>query len=137
MSVMRRWAVAFAAVGLAHGAVAGELSSETLRGSLVPTYRVVQTPAQEPYRPRSEGDESYASASYALVQPPAPEPNAAAYQPVVASPIAPVWTGFYIGGQIGFAAGTADFSDPFGTSIYGDKVSTPGFLAGGQIGYNW
>jgi opacity protein-like surface antigen len=132
MKVMRRWAVALAAVGLAHGAVAGELDSETLRGSLAPSYRVVQTPAQEPYRPRSEGDESYA-----LVQPPAPEPNAAAYEPVVAAPIAPVWTGFYIGGQIGVAAGTADFSDPFGTSIYGDKVSTPGFLAGGQIGYNW
>jgi opacity protein-like surface antigen/outer membrane protease len=133
MSVMRRWAVALAAVGLAHGAGAGELDSDILRGSIVPTYRVVQTPAQAPYRAGADGDEP----SYALFQPPAQEPNAAPYQPVVADPIAPVWTGFYIGGQFGAAAGTADFSDPFGTSIYGDKVSTPGFLAGGQIGYNW
>ena len=129
---MRRWAVALAAIGLAHGAAAGELNPEILRGALVPTYRVVQTPAQEPYRSGAAGDESYAR-----VPPPPQQPNAAPTQPLIAVPIAPVWTGFYIGGHVGAAAGTADFSDPFGTSIYGDKVSTPGFLAGGQIGYNW
>jgi opacity protein-like surface antigen/outer membrane protease len=47
------------------------------------------------------------------------------------------WSGFYIGAEVGGAVGTANFSDPFGGSIFGDKVTTPGFLAGGQIGYNW
>jgi opacity protein-like surface antigen/outer membrane protease len=47
------------------------------------------------------------------------------------------WTGLYVGAQVGAATGTANFADPFGTSIFGDKVTTPGFLVGGQIGYNW
>ncbi|MGD0331877.1 MAG: porin family protein [Xanthobacteraceae bacterium] len=54
-------------------------------------------------------------------------------------PAAPAWTwsGFYIGGSVGTAAGTATFSDPYGPSIFGDKVTTAGFLAGLQLGYNW
>ena len=53
-------------------------------------------------------------------------------------PAAPAWTwsGFYIGGSVGTAAGTATFSDPYGPSIFGDKVTTAGFLAGLQLGYN-
>jgi opacity protein-like surface antigen len=47
------------------------------------------------------------------------------------------WTGGYIGGQIGGSFGTTDFNDPFGKSIFGDNVRTPGFFFGGQIGYNW
>jgi hypothetical protein len=43
----------------------------------------------------------------------------------------------YLGPHVGAGAGTADIADPFGSSIFGDKVPTPGFLAGGQIGYNW
>ena len=30
-----------------------------------------------------------------------------------------------------------DVDDPFGPSIYGDTVRSPGPLAGGQAGYNW
>jgi opacity protein-like surface antigen len=116
---MRWWAVPLAAIGLAHGAGAGELNSENLRGSIVPTYRVIQTPAQESYLPGSKGYEP----TYEAVQSPAPP--------------AWFWTGFYIGAHAGTAWGTTNFSDPFGSSIFGDKVSTPGFLAGGQIGYNW
>jgi opacity protein-like surface antigen len=54
-------------------------------------------------------------------------------------PAAPAWTwsGFYIGGSVGAAAGTATFSDPHGPSIFGDNVTTAGFLAGLQLGYNW
>ena len=54
-------------------------------------------------------------------------------------PVAPVWTwsGFYLGGSAGAAAGTATFSDPNGPSIFGDKVNTAAFLAGLQLGYNW
>jgi opacity protein-like surface antigen len=47
------------------------------------------------------------------------------------------WQGFYVGGHIGAAAGATTFSDPFGSSLIGDKVTTPGFLAGGQLGYDW
>jgi opacity protein-like surface antigen len=47
------------------------------------------------------------------------------------------WTGGYIGVHVGAQAGRTDFSDPFGSPIFGDYVRTPGFLAGGQIGYNW
>ena len=64
------------------------------------------------------------------------------YPPIANAPIAPappawVWTGFYVGGHVGAAVGTANFADPFGPSIFGDQITTPGFLAGGQIGYNW
>ena len=47
------------------------------------------------------------------------------------------WTGFYVGGQIGGTAGQSTYSDPFGTSIYGDKVTTPGFFLGADVGYNF
>ncbi len=47
------------------------------------------------------------------------------------------WTGGYIGGHVGAQAGRTDFSDPYGPAIFGDYVRTPGFLAGGQVGYNW
>src|SRR5450830_1348712 len=114
---MRWWAVPFAAIGLAHGAGAGELNSQYLRGSIVPTYPVIQV------APPSADDTALA-ASHA--------------QPVANVP-PPVWnwTGFYIGAHVGAAWGITNFSDPFGTSIFADKVTTPGFLAGGQIGYNW
>jgi opacity protein-like surface antigen/outer membrane protease len=59
--------------------------------------------------------------------------------PVKAEPMAPAWswTGLYIGGQMGAAASTANFSDPFGTSVFFDTVRSPGFLVGGQVGFNW
>ena len=47
------------------------------------------------------------------------------------------WQGFYVGGHLGALAGTTTFSDPYGPSLFGDKVTTPGFLAGAQLGYNW
>ena len=47
------------------------------------------------------------------------------------------WAGFYIGGQIGGFGGTSTFSDPYGPSVFGDKVTTNGFLAGLQLGYDW
>ena len=55
------------------------------------------------------------------------------------APPAPAWswTGLYVGVHVGGALGSADFSDPFGSPIFGDKIRTPGFLGGGQVGYNW
>jgi opacity protein-like surface antigen len=47
------------------------------------------------------------------------------------------WTGFYAGINLGAAAGTSNVSDPYGASLFGDTIRTPGALAGGQIGYNY
>ena len=47
------------------------------------------------------------------------------------------WAGLYLGGHVGGLTGTTTFANPEGSSIYGDSVMTPGFLAGVQIGYNW
>jgi opacity protein-like surface antigen len=47
------------------------------------------------------------------------------------------WTGLYLGPHLGGAVGLTKFSDPFGASIFGDTVHSPGFSGGGQIGYNW
>ncbi len=47
------------------------------------------------------------------------------------------WTGLYIGAHAGAMWGRTNFTDPFGPSIFGDTVRTPGYLFGGQIGYNW
>ncbi len=67
-------------------------------------------------------------------------PDAAAgvaAMPVKASSQSWSWSGPYVGGHVGAAAGTTDFADPFGTSVFGEKVTTPAFLGGGQIGFNW
>lgn len=56
---------------------------------------------------------------------------------VYAPPLPFLWSGFYVGGHTGALLGTTTFSDPYGPSLYGDKVTTPGFMAGLQLGYNW
>ena len=65
--------------------------------------------------------------------------SAAAPIGVAIPPPGPVWnwTGGYFGAHIGAAWGNTNFSDPFGPSLYGDDVRTPGFLGGVQTGYNW
>lgn len=57
--------------------------------------------------------------------------------PSVAPAPALIWAGLYLGIHSAASHGSTKFSDPFGPSIYGDKALTPGFGAGGQIGYNW
>jgi opacity protein-like surface antigen len=47
------------------------------------------------------------------------------------------WRGFYAGAHSGGALALVDVDDPFGPSIFGDVVRTPGLLAGAQAGYNW
>jgi len=47
------------------------------------------------------------------------------------------WSGLYIGVHAGGGLALVDVGDPFGPSIYGDTLRTPGLLAGGQAGYNW
>ncbi len=47
------------------------------------------------------------------------------------------WSGFYAGVQLGGGLSLVDVNDPFGASLYGDTVRTPGTLGGFQAGYNW
>jgi outer membrane immunogenic protein len=71
-----------------------------------------------------------------------------------APPPVPVatWTGFYIGGNLGYGWGTHEMSQsiaagpgalvvPAGTTLYGGAqafdVDPRGIIGGGQIGYNW
>jgi hypothetical protein len=122
--MLYRLIVCIAVIGLVQEAAAGDVDRAYLRGSDIyqvtgPTYPVQQIAA--PWYPTSA--------------------SAPSYQPVFKGPIALAprawfWTGFYGGGHVGAAAGTANFTDPFGSSIFGDNVTTSAFLAGGQIGYN-
>ena len=58
--------------------------------------------------------------------------------PAVADDVPPFdWRGFYVGYHLGGALDLTDADNPFGASIFGDTVRTPGPLAGGQAGYNW
>lgn len=57
--------------------------------------------------------------------------------PVYAADPAWNWSGPYFGAHVGGFTGTTTFSNPEGPSIFGDNVTTPGFLAGLQLGYNW
>jgi opacity protein-like surface antigen len=64
----------------------------------------------------------------------------AADLPVNAPLPAPInwsWQGFYGGLESGAAWGITHFSDPFGPSIFGDNVRTPGYFLGADIGFNW
>jgi outer membrane immunogenic protein len=71
--------------------------------------------------------------------------------PPVATPIYN-WTGFYVGGNVGYGVGRDEASETAvsgagfpiigaGTTLYGGTkffdVSTRGAIGGGQIGYNW
>ena len=119
--MMYRLIMCIALIGLVHEAAAADIDTAYLRGT-DPTFQVQQVgypqyptgaPAPVPFYPRSSN-----------------------------GPIAPAgpawfWTGFYVGAHVGTAVGTATIADPFGSSIFGNNVTTPGFLAGGQIGYNW
>jgi opacity protein-like surface antigen len=120
---MVRWFLALAAIGFAPSAVAAEL--DVLRGSTALSYTVAQTPAPflVPIAP----------------MPPGGSPPVLAAQPVavVAPPAVWNWTGFYLGANAGLAVATSNFADPFGASVFGDSVRSPGFMAGGQIGFNW
>jgi hypothetical protein len=55
----------------------------------------------------------------------------------VVRPVVWNWTGFYFGANAGLAVATSNFADSFGASVFGDAVCNPGFMAGGQIGFNW
>ncbi len=106
------------AIGLVHEAAAAEIDTAYLRGS--DAYQVQQ--GAIPWYPTSA---------------PAPSDVPIFKGPIAPAPPAWFWTGFYGGVHVGAAGGTANFTDPFGSSIFGDNVTTPGFMAGGQIGFDW
>ena len=57
---------------------------------------------------------------------------------VIAPPAAPWnWNGGYAGIHAGGMLGFSEVSDPYGASVFGDRMRTPAFLLGGQAGYNW
>jgi opacity protein-like surface antigen/outer membrane protease len=117
--MLYRLIMCIAVIGLVQEAAAADIDATYLRGT-DSSYQVQQV--GYPWYPTSAPAPSYPPISNG---------------PIVPAPPAWSWTGFYVGGHVGAAVGTADFADPFGSSIFGDKVTTPGFLAGGQIGYNW
>jgi outer membrane immunogenic protein len=49
------------------------------------------------------------------------------------------WTGFYLGGNVGYSWGTASwvYSDPSFSGTNSGSEALDGFIGGGQIGYNW
>ncbi len=63
--------------------------------------------------------------------------------PVVAPVAVYDWTGFYVGGNIGYSWGrssdTSSLTNGAGTVLFADtdKTNLDGVVGGGQIGYNW
>jgi outer membrane immunogenic protein len=68
------------------------------------------------------------------------------------APFDPTWTGFYVGGNVGYSWGNADvnYSEPIFSTIVGPPAATiplpssfsgseklDGLIGGGQIGYDW
>src|ERR1700688_4531245 len=54
------------------------------------------------------------------------------------------WTGFYIGGNVGYSWGRSSTTEAFSDSVSGTilaatsaKFDLNGVIGGGQIGYNW
>ena len=86
------------------------------------------------------GIAAVAIASSAFAADLAPHPAA-----VAPAPVAPSWTGFYLGGNIGGvvenASGTSDFTDTIPldppNNPQSNSFSNTGFLGGVQAGYNW
>ena len=61
-------------------------------------------------------------------------PGQAAPAAPVTNPPAFTWTGFYVGGNIGYSWGTGRLTIP---GVGSDSGSYDGVIGGGQIGYNW
>jgi opacity protein-like surface antigen len=57
--------------------------------------------------------------------------------PPAQQPMAWSWAGLYFGAHIGSAMSVNTVKDPFGPSIFGDQIQSPGYFGGGQIGFNW
>lgn len=141
-----RLVICIVAIGFVRAAAAEEIDTAYLRGSLgydahASAYQVQQiAPTAYPTRamvPPYRANETVPPPVYIPIRGAEPEAVPVYKGPLVVAPPVWFWTGFYIGSHFGGILGTANFADPFGPSIYGDDVTTPGFAAGAQIGYNW
>lgn len=47
------------------------------------------------------------------------------------------WSGFYLGAHTGGALDLSHVDDPYGSTLFGDHIRSPGPLLGGQVGYDW
>jgi len=61
-------------------------------------------------------------------------------RPVYKAPPAPMmttydWTGFYVGGHVGYGWAKKDWRDSFG--LFNTSQDLDGFMGGGQVGYNY
>ena len=54
--------------------------------------------------------------------------------PAGALPVAYDWTGFYVGGHVGYGWAEKDWRDAFGLNV---SNKADGFLGGGQVGFNY
>ena len=61
-------------------------------------------------------------------------PRAFAPRPAPAAPF--TWTGLYLGPHLGGALDRSDISNPYGQTLFGDEIRSPGTLAGMQLGYD-
>jgi outer membrane immunogenic protein len=74
--------------------------------------------------------------SFAADLPPAPMPPPRAPAAYVPAPIPYYnWTGFYVGGNLGYGFGGVSASDSIGSSFA--STTQQSFLGGGQVGANW
>ncbi|HEX5509319.1 MAG TPA: outer membrane beta-barrel protein [Pseudolabrys sp.] len=138
-----RWAsVLLVGIACIESANAVEFEAPDLRGSVGPSYPIVQV-----MPPLAQADAALSAMLSPAREQPIAEVHAQSPTDVHAqtaaeahaSVLPPVWswTGLYVGAHLGGALATTNFPDPFGPSIFGDKVRSPGFLAGAQVGYNW
>lgn len=74
------------------------------------------------------------------------KPSAAADMPLKAPPVAPVymWSGLYVGANLGYGWGNANWENLENTTLFGDNVPgdtfdhrMSGVIGGGQLGYNY
>ncbi len=138
---MRWWIVPLTAIGLAHNAAAIEFYSENLRGSIVPLTAIGLTQsagAAEFYSENLRGSIVPTDDVFRVVpqSPGKPSPGKTT-QPSKLAPSHAQPVPFVIGAHAGGGLSTVNYSDPFGISVFGDKVQSPGFLGDGHIGYNW
>ena len=81
-----------------------------------------------------------ATVALAALSAPAAAADLATKYPVKAVAVVPVfsWTGFYIGANVGYGGDSFTYDvDVLGTPVAAASVTSSGFFAGGQIGYNY
>src|SRR5260370_4595203 len=125
--MMYRSIMCIAAIGLVHEAAAGEVDTayqRYLRGLEAYAHPVSAPAPSDP--PISKERVAPAPSDPPIFKAPISK------EWIAPAPPARSWTGLYVGVHVGAAAGTGNFADPLSWSIFGDKVTTAGFLAAGR-----